>query len=465
MDRDSKAAFMGRLGVQAARRDLFTALVTPSSALVSLADRRRAEMLAGLLLTLLSLGLLSGLVQLAMVPNFLGTFIAMSAALVLLGLAYLMSRTQLYRLAATIACIAPVGACVAVAINNPADRIAGSFMILGTLFASMFLSTRAAAVVAAGVLAAIATEIALVPALRTPDQYVPLLAFHAIAGPLLLLSARQRNRIEAEQEARMRDADALLRLTEEARAELAEKVTAENRLSVVGRLTAGLGHDLNNLLMAMMGGHLQLAASPPDATLLRAQMEKAGATATKLIRQMLTLARTADEAPRRTVLDLNTLLTDITEILHCAVGRRCRLDLHPHGHPVLVRADALDLQRILLNLAFNAADAMPDGGALTIRIVPRVRVSDAADLAGPAARAAIVVTDTGHGMDARVRAEVLRPFVTTRAASGNVGLGLAIVDELIRRQGGLLELESEPDRGSRFTIALPLAAPVATDRA
>jgi signal transduction histidine kinase len=410
--------------------------------------RHRSELLARLLLTLVGLGLLSGLVQLAAVPDFLSTFLAMTVALAFLAGAYAISRTPAYRIAAVIACIAPTVACLAVVVQNPDDRIALSFMLLSVVFATTFLSTCGACVMAAIVLTAVGLATILVPPLRSPERWIPVTAFHGIMSALLVLAAKQRNRIEAEQDRRVQDAEARLGSAETRTREVETQLLAAQRFATVGRLSAGVGHDLNNLLALLLNAHQGLDAKDERVAEVLRQVEAAGAMAKKLVSQMITLARSGGETGAQEPVDVNAVLRQAGALLSCAAGGHCELSIRCADRPLLVRIDPLDLQRILLNLAANGGKAMPTGGTLRIEVF------------GPHDRrvAAIAITDSGKGMDRDMIARSFEPFVSTRSAEGGFGLGLSIVADLLRRHGGHLEVWSEPGRGSRFTLLLPLCS-------
>ena len=175
---------------------------------------------------------------------------------------------------------------------------------------------------------------------------------------------------------------------------------------------------------------------------------------------MLAVARTPHQASEPALIDLNDLLKDSVELLGCAAGRRCELIARYHPTPLRSRVDPLDLQRVLLNLAGNAGQAMPLGGTLTIetKLADSVPSSKARAL-GPGPHGAIIVQDSGVGMDAATLARAFQPFVSGRAAEGGVGMGLAIVADLVGRLGGIVDVWSEPGRGTRFTVLLPLGQP------
>jgi hypothetical protein len=153
--------------------ELWTRLVEPGPDLAEPGERRRARLLAALLVVLVPAGLLSGLVQLAFVPDFAGTFGLMVGALSILFVAWLGSRGAHYRLSALAASAAPVAACIGVAALNPDDRVWYAFMMIGVLLATLFLTTRMAALVGMGTFAAVVACVSCVPGLDGSDRALP----------------------------------------------------------------------------------------------------------------------------------------------------------------------------------------------------------------------------------------------------------------------------------------------------
>jgi signal transduction histidine kinase len=434
------------------------ALTAASPGLDRPGDRRRAELLAGLLLTLICLGLVAGLVQLAAVPDFFPTFLAMAAAIACLTAAYGVSRTPRYRVAAIISCLAPLAACLATLASNPEDPVALPFMVLAVLFAAVFLPTSAAILTAIVVVTLDGMIIILVPALASADRWVPAIAFHAIVSTLLVIAARQRNRVETHQDRELQRLAARWREAEDESSRLRRQLAAAQHLATVGRLTAGLGHDLNNLLALVLDLHSQVDSGDKRVASLVSQARGAGQVAIRIVRDMLSVARSPAPPKQHAVVDVNEVLKDSLALLGCATTGRCELSVRCHPGPLRSRVDALDVQRIVLNLASNAAQAMPHGGVLGIEthLAEGVTIPKNPQLArGP--YAVILVEDSGGGMDGPELAQVFEPFVSSRAAEGGIGMGLAIVRELADRHGGVVEAWSERGRGTRFTVFLPLA--------
>ena len=449
---------------QSTWRSFARTLIRPAASRERPGDRRRADLLAGLLLPLIALGLLSGLIQLAAIPNFRARFLTLAVALAFLAGAYGISRTRWYRVAALAACLIPVAACVAILRHDPVDPVALPFMMVAVLFATVFLPTFAACLIAGGVLVVILAMPLLVPALASSDRWIPSIAFHVIVSTLLLLAARQRNLIESEQEVQLRGLEAARRGADVEARRLAGEIAGAQNFATAGRLATGVGHDLNNLLTVMLDLPSEVETSDPRLSAQLSQARDAGKLATRLVSKMLAVARSPDQASAPALVDLNDLIRESVDLLGCAAGRGCQLIVRYHPAPLRSRVDPLDLQRVLLNLVGNAGQAMPLGGTLTVetKLAESVPTPKARDL-GPGPYGAIVVQDSGVGMDAGRLARAFQPFVSSRSAEGGVGMGLTIVADLVGRQGGIVDVWSEPGWGTRFTVLLRLGAESAAD--
>jgi|HubBroStandDraft_1064217.scaffolds.fasta_scaffold143776_2 two-component system cell cycle sensor histidine kinase/response regulator CckA len=208
---------------------------------------------------------------------------------------------------------------------------------------------------------------------------------------------------------------------------------------------AAIAHDLNNLL-AVITASVQAALrpkAPADMKGLLRDVLGAAALAAGLTRQLIDLGRDSD--PGASV-DVNGVVEGLGGLLRAALGPGVELDLRTWHRPLTARMSTTDLERILLNLASNARDAMPQGGSLRI---------EARSFASSGNRhALLVVADTGCGMDAPTVARIYEPFFTTKAGKGT-GLGLATVHRLVTSSGGHIHVESEPGRGTVFRLWLP----------
>jgi CheY-like chemotaxis protein len=197
------------------------------------------------------------------------------------------------------------------------------------------------------------------------------------------------------------------------------------------------------------------AAARADLDEIKASGERAAA----LTRQLLAFSRKQTLSPK--VLDLNGIVTDTERMLKRVIGENVVLNcrLCPELGPV--KADRSQLEQVILNLAVNARDAMPEGGALTIETADReldAAYCQSHPEAVPGRHALLAVTDTGTGMDARTRARIFEPFFTTKETGRGTGLGLSMVFGIVRQSGGHVDVLSEPGRGARFEIYLPVVA-------
>ncbi|GAN77379.1 PAS/PAC sensor hybrid histidine kinase [Acidisphaera rubrifaciens HS-AP3] len=235
------------------------------------------------------------------------------------------------------------------------------------------------------------------------------------------------------------------------------------RLEAVGQITAGVAHDFNNLLTVILG-----SIDVIDRSLVRAgddqrardrlgYIKSAAERGANLIQQLLAFSRR--QKPELRQLDLRDMIMGMRDLLTSSLGNGVRLetDLSAETGPVLV--DPTQLELVILNLAINARDAMPEGGTLTIA-TSSVAVTDGRHRRGPpvGAYAVIAVIDTGCGMTPDLLARVPEPFFTTKPAGKGSGLGLAQVYDFARNAGGDVDIESSPGRGTTVRVYLPHGA-------
>jgi hypothetical protein len=230
------------------------------------------------------------------------------------------------------------------------------------------------------------------------------------------------------------------------------------KMDAIGRLAGGLGHDLANMMAVILGWSEDLAETAPGHMREGLQeIQGAAERATRLVRQMMTLARRGPADPMR--LSLNHAIEDMARLLRRSLGPRVELvqSLQPDLAPIL--ADPSQLGQVLLNLAVNARDAMPDGGRLTIS-TSAVETAPRAGGEGPppGPGVALEVSDEGVGMAPEIRDRIFEPFFTTKPAGQGTGLGLAIVYGIVRQSGGSIQVESAPGRGTTFRLVFPVAA-------
>ncbi|HYX83020.1 MAG TPA: PAS domain S-box protein, partial [Gemmatimonadales bacterium] len=235
---------------------------------------------------------------------------------------------------------------------------------------------------------------------------------------------------------------------------LAEQFRQSQKMEAVGQLAGGIAHDFNNLLTAILGNTQLLLRDLPPGDVKRSDVEeirKASERAASLTRQLLAYSRRQMLQPE--VLDLNVVVADMDRMLRRLIGEHIALAtvLAPDlGH---VRADPNQIEQVIVNLAVNARDAMPDRGTLTIETA-NVTLDDAFTQAHlgsvPGDYARLAVTDTGTGMDATVRAHLFEPFFTTKEVGKGTGLGLATVYGTVRQSDGFVTVDSGPDGGASF---------------
>jgi signal transduction histidine kinase len=241
-------------------------------------------------------------------------------------------------------------------------------------------------------------------------------------------------------------------------AEPAGASTRAARLEALGRLARGIAHDFNNLLGVVTGQvefvrRLKPTGDPAAARL--AQAVEAAERAAGLSRQLLAFTR--EPVGRPQPLDLNAVVAPLEPILERAVGETVRLEVRP-GHALgTIRADPTRIEQVLLNLAFNARDAMPAGGRLTIE-THNVDLPDG-DLRPPpilpGRYVMLSVSDDGVGMEPRTLARIFEAHFTTKAEGRGSGLGLATVHGIVTQAGGGIRVDSEPGLGTTFRIYLP----------
>jgi PAS domain S-box-containing protein len=247
---------------------------------------------------------------------------------------------------------------------------------------------------------------------------------------------------------------------EEERAKLQEQLYHAQKMEDIGRLIGGVAHDFNNHLTAIIGCSqiIQKKLSTDSELHLFADMVcSAGEKAAVLTRSLLTFSR--KQPLEKRPLDVQELIKNISKLLRRLIGEDIELEIVQCAIPLFICADSGHMEQVLMNLATNARDAMPDGG--TIRISSEHRWLDQVYMnvhgwGAPGEYAVIDFTDSGGGIPAELQQRVFEPFYTSKEAGKGTGLGLSIVDGIIRQHGGHILLDSTPDHGTTFTIFLPL---------
>jgi CheY-like chemotaxis protein len=230
-------------------------------------------------------------------------------------------------------------------------------------------------------------------------------------------------------------------------------------MEAVGRLAGGVAHDFNNLLGVIQGyGELlKRDVGPRDAGREKLeQMMKASQRAAALTRQLLAFGRRQMMEPR--VLKLDSLLADSEPLLRRLGGEDLEIEFRKAPGLACVRADAGQIDQVLMNLVANARDSMPHGGRVVIETanVEWTEGGCPGPFPAPAGRyVRLTVRDTGTGIDAKTMAHIFEPFFTTKETGRGTGLGLATVYGIVKQSGGYIDVKSEPGKGSTFDVYLP----------
>ncbi|WP_239140502.1 hybrid sensor histidine kinase/response regulator [Actinoplanes campanulatus] len=239
-----------------------------------------------------------------------------------------------------------------------------------------------------------------------------------------------------------------------------ERTHQAQRMESLGKLAGGVAHDFNNILAIIVNytdfATEEAAGNEALETDLK-HVRSAADRAINLTRQLLTFTRGDTIQPRD--VNLNAALAEVQAMLARTIGEHINLITVPSAEPVVVHADPGQIQQVLLNLAINARDAMPDGGTLVLEANAAAIDGDELDMqpslpAGTYAR--LLVSDTGEGMTADVAAHIFEPFYTTKPRGKGTGLGLSTVYGIVSEAGGSLNVYSEPGVGTTFRIYLPM---------
>jgi len=247
--------------------------------------------------------------------------------------------------------------------------------------------------------------------------------------------------------------------------DVTERVTLEDRLrqsqkmEAIGRLAGGVAHDFNNLLTVIIGYAQFLADDAPAGSAQAdsiAQIQAAADRAAGITRQLLAFSRKQVLSPR--IINLNDIVLNLDSLLRRLIGEDIEVIAMPANDLGSVRADPGQIEQVLMNLALNARDAMPQGGTLTLETanveLDQAYASEHQPIS-PGHYVMLAVSDNGQGMIPEVRARVFEPFFTTKEVGKGTGLGLSTVYGIIKQSGGYIWVDSEPGRGTSFKIYFP----------
>jgi two-component system cell cycle sensor histidine kinase/response regulator CckA len=244
-----------------------------------------------------------------------------------------------------------------------------------------------------------------------------------------------------------------------ARQQLEQQLRQAQKMDAVGQLAGGVAHDFNNLLTVILGTCELLLEGmsqddPRQDDIL--EIQKAGASATALTRQLLAFSRKQMIEPA--VLDLNSVIADVGRMLKRVIGEDVELELRLHPGLELVKADRGQIEQILMNLALNARDAMAMGGRIIIEtgsVVLDDTFTRTHQGAAPGRHVTIAVIDTGTGMTPEVQARLFEPFFTTKPTGKGTGLGLASVYGIVKQNSGSIWVDSDTGKGTTVTVFWP----------
>ena len=290
---------------------------------------------------------------------------------------------------------------------------------------------------------------------------------HALCEKWRLRQEAQLKMEQLEQMVAQRTLD-LQAANEQLKVEMAERARTEEalrqsqKMEALGQLAGGIAHDFNNLL-TVIRGYVDCLISEgqqtADTLVALEEINQAAERAAKLTAQMLMFSRKKRMQPH--VLALNEVIHRIGHMLRRFLGETIALEVHCPPDPLMVRADPVMVEQIILNLAVNARDAMPKGGQVVIR-AEAVQISEETARRNPKARAGhfarLSVADTGSGIAPGALPHLFEPFFTTKEPGKGTGLGLATVFGIVQQHHGWIEVENHPEQGATFHVFIPLGS-------
>ncbi len=243
------------------------------------------------------------------------------------------------------------------------------------------------------------------------------------------------------------------------RKQLEEQLLQSQKLEAIGQLAGGVAHDFNNIMGVILGyAELAQVRMPKDDPIAKhvGRIRKAAERAAELTRQLLAFSRKQVLQPQ--VLNLNQVVVELAKMLSRLMGENIELVVQSADDLGSVKADPVQIQQVLINLAINARDAMPKGGRLVIATANLHLDNSSGQLQSHVPNGDYVmisVSDTGIGMDEETRARIFEPFFTTKGFGKGTGLGLSIIYGIVKQSGGHIWVQSEPGKGATFKICLP----------
>ena len=247
------------------------------------------------------------------------------------------------------------------------------------------------------------------------------------------------------------------------RKELEQQFLQAQKMEAIGTLAGGIAHDFNNLLQITMGFSelllMQKKETDSDYSDLQ-KINQAARTGRDLVQRMLTFSRKTESNQRR--INLNQQIKHVEQIVSRTIPKMIEIELNLEDSPSLINADPGQIEQVIMNLAVNARDAMPEGGKLTIG-TESVTLGDqycklhSEAVAGP--HVLLTISDTGIGMDKETLEHIFDPFFTTKDVGRGTGLGLSVVYGIVRQHGGHIYCETELGKGATFKVYFPVAEP------
>ena len=238
-----------------------------------------------------------------------------------------------------------------------------------------------------------------------------------------------------------------------------ERILHRQKLEAIGRLGAGISHDINNVLGGILMntdfilGLGDARLSDPEVREALADLRASAVLGADLTRRILSLARRG--SGEHAQIDLSALVAEAMDLARRTLDRSIRVEREVEAQ-IYVRGDRGHLHQVLMNLFLNAKDAMPDGGTLSVRLGYAADGDVDSEMVAVAGHhASLVVSDTGAGMDAETRGRIFEPFFTTKSADKGSGLGLSTVMDVVTGHGGTVTCRSEPGKGTEFCVVLP----------